>query len=57
MRDDCDGDPKVAYMAILLLYSPTTHGYLSGEQDEAHGSKKSAIYSQTPTAAEEGEAV
>jgi hypothetical protein len=25
IRDDCDGDPEVAYEAIALVYYPTSH--------------------------------
>jgi hypothetical protein len=44
IRDYCDGDPEVAYAAIALVYSPRTPGHSVGEQGEAEGSKKNAIY-------------
>ena len=25
IRDDCDGDPEVAYAAVALVYFPRTH--------------------------------
>ncbi len=31
IRDDCGGDPEVAYAAIALLYYPTTHERRVGE--------------------------
>ena len=37
IRDDCDGDPEVAYAAIALVYYPTTHERQVGEQGEADG--------------------
>jgi hypothetical protein len=42
IRDYCEGDPKVAYTAIALVYSPSTYGRQQvGEQGEVDGSKKS----------------
>jgi hypothetical protein len=32
IRDDCDGDPEVAYAALALVYFPTTHEKRTGEQ-------------------------
>ena len=40
-RDACEGDPKVAYAAIALVYFPRTHERRVGEQGEANGSEKS----------------
>jgi hypothetical protein len=31
IRDECDGDPEVAYAAIALVYYPTTYERLVGE--------------------------
>ncbi len=41
IRDACEGDPKVAYAAIALVYFPRTHERGVGEQGEANGSEKS----------------
>jgi hypothetical protein len=41
IRDACEGDPKVAYAAIALVYFPRTHERWVGEQGEANGSEKS----------------
>ena len=41
IRDACEGDPKVAYAAIALVYFPRTHERWVGEQGEASGSEKS----------------
>jgi hypothetical protein len=38
IRDDCDGDPEVAYVAIALVYYPTTYKRRVGEQGEVDGS-------------------
>ena len=37
IRDDCGGDPEVAYAAIALVYCPTTHERRVGDQGEADG--------------------
>jgi hypothetical protein len=37
IRDDCGGDPEVAYAAIALVYYPTAHERRVGEQGEADG--------------------
>ena len=41
IRDACEGDPKVAYAAIALVYFPRTHERGVGEQGEANGTGKS----------------
>ena len=40
IRDDCDGDPEVAYAAIALVYYPTTHEKRAGEQGKVDGSER-----------------
>ena len=40
IRDDCDGDPEVAYAAVALVYFPRTHERRVGEQDEVEGSER-----------------
>lgn len=40
VRDDCDGDPEVAYAAFALVYSPKIHKRPVGEQGEAYGSER-----------------
>ena len=39
IRDDCGGDPEVAYAAIAVVYYPTTQKRRVVEQGEADGSK------------------
>jgi len=41
IRDACEGDPKVAYAAIALVYFSRTHERGVGGQGEANGSEKS----------------
>jgi hypothetical protein len=38
IRDDCDGNPEVAYAAIALAYYPRTYERIVGKQGEADGS-------------------
>jgi hypothetical protein len=40
IRDDCGGDPEVAYAAIALVYYPKTHERRLGEQGENEGSEE-----------------
>ena len=37
LRDDCDGDPKVAYAAVARVYFSRTHERRVGEQDKVEG--------------------
>ena len=39
IRDNCGGDPEVAYAAIALVYYPKTHERRVGEQGENEGSE------------------
>jgi hypothetical protein len=32
IRDDCGGDPEVAYAALALVFSPTAHKRWLGEE-------------------------
>jgi hypothetical protein len=41
IRDACEGDPGVTYVAIALVYFPSTHERRVGAQGEANGSEKS----------------
>jgi hypothetical protein len=38
IRDDCEGDPEVAYAAVALVYYPTTHERRLGDQEGEVGS-------------------
>ena len=41
IRDECDGDPEVAYATIALVYYPTTHERRVRKQGEANVSEES----------------
>ncbi len=38
IRDDCEGDPEVAYAAVARVYYPTTHERRLGDQEGELGS-------------------
>ena len=42
IRDDCDGDPEVAYAALTLVFSPTAHRRWLGEEGQGERSERSA---------------
>ena len=48
IRDDCGGDPEVAYAAIAHVYYPTAQERRVVEQDEVDGSERPS----TPSKAE-----
>ena len=41
IRDDCDGDPEVAYAALTLVFSPTAHKRWLGEEGQGERSERS----------------
>ena len=41
IRDDCDGDPEVAYAALTLVFSPTAHKRWLGEEGQGERSESS----------------